>query len=504
MLCLFAIAVAAASPLLSLLTPSNSFDYDCLPDISDANLRNVARFRLNRAELSPSHLTKRAIAKPYLLEEPQQHEIRALVAGYSASGVISPDEPVVRVPLTSIPKDFGYTATFSIGTYNPEVEYSQLFNLLVDTGSDMVVVTSAICTDSESVLVPNRYNCSASLTCTPTQNKLTNSSRWIQRYGDGTIANGTLVQDTLRFVSEASSSPFTSRGSELSNNSGFASMAALKVENQPILVVDQPGLRLVKSYGPAVDGIIGLNLRSPVISSTVIENLQKAETMATAGVSLLLPTSASSSTHSLVNQFNSGMSLMSLWLTKSHEPGNGGELLLNAVDKSRFRGPIRWSKRGPSPYDWSIPLDQGLLLRDPITASYIPIPGTGHTFAVLDSGSDGIYLQKEVYNTIFERVPGAKQLSNGYWRVPCEGTMELVFGIEGKLYRLPYEDWVKKPNETASNAVSASAGPGMCQARVFGSSPGPTLLGTTFLRSVYTVFDFTRPGFERMGFAALH
>ncbi|KAF8982576.1 hypothetical protein BGZ46_001041 [Entomortierella lignicola] len=371
---------------------------------------------------------------------------------------------VVYTPLSSIPKEYGYTAAFSIGTYRCDdgsSECNRVFNLLIDTGSDMLVVTSAEATDSESILVQNRYNCSASLTCSPTQNKLTNSSRWVQRYGDSTLANGTLVQDTLEFIAHGSSSILSVLSDNIPNNSAIGN---LKVENQPMLVVDRPGLHLVKSYGKDVDGIIGLNLRSPVIPSTVIESLQKADMIETANGENQLSVGNPS--------FNSSRGLMSLWLTKSLGSGQGGEILFNAVDRSRFREPIRWSDCGPSPYDWSVPLDRGFLLRDPLTAKYSPVPETDHTFAVIDSGSNGIYLQNSVYNALFQQVPGAKQLSNGYWRVPCEGTMELAIGIEGEVYHIPYEDWVEKPDEAKSgvNATSTrSEEYGMCQARTMSS-----------------------------------
>ncbi|KAF9173796.1 putative E3 ubiquitin-protein ligase dtx2 [Mortierella sp. AD011] len=525
--CWYVFAGAIALPLLlpssSSPPPSNNVNYyddGNLPDISDSNLSNVVRFKLSHTELSPMHLARRARLKPHLLAEPQQQQQEEqgwqasyVYNEYPITDVASSDEPVVQVPLSSIPKDFGYTASFLIGTYSGGDNSCELFNLLVDTGSDMVVVTSATSTDPECMLVPHRYNASASITCEPTQNKLTGNSRWAQRYGDGTIANGTLVQDTLRFISHVDS---TGSGSDSGSfKSDVASSTSLKIENQPILVVDQPGLHLFKSYGPTVDGIIGMNLRSPVISSTVIESLQKTETMSAVISKNLFP-SSSISPLDPADDGSGGMGLMSLWLTKSQESSQGGELLFNAVDKSRFQGPIHWSNRGPSPFDWSVPLDRGLLLYNPQTGIYISFPETDHTFAVLDSGSDGIYLEKAIYDALFRQVPGAKQLPNGYWRVSCEGTMELVIGIEGKLYMIPYEDWVKKPEKTmtttttttainsnAASSVGAGTEPGMCQARVFGSSPGPTLLGTTFLRSVYTVFDFSRPGDERMGFADL-
>ncbi|KAI1316335.1 hypothetical protein EDD11_010114 [Mortierella claussenii] len=472
--------------------------YPDIPDISDAKLDNIVRFKLDRTELSSAQLEERAAWRPYSIQEER-------------TATVSYGRAVFPVALTEIPKHIGYTATFAIGTYPDSVSASsasslapstsyQLFNLLIDTGSDLLVVTSTSANDPESVQVRNRYDCAASTTSSPTKNLLTGGRRWVQRYGDGTIGNGTLIQDTVRFVSSSfSDAPTTSTATS-------TAATIIQIDNQSMLVVDQPGLHLTKSYGLGVDGIIGLNLRSSIISSTVIQSLQRVESAVAATTTTASP-SATAST---------GIGFMSLWLTKSLEMGRGGELLLNAVDKSRFKEPIRWSDRGPSPYDWSVPLDRGILLNliNPVTSATSSITGKGavevvmksipetdHTFAVLDSGSDGIYLTQSAYNALFSMVPGSQQLRNGYWRVPCEGTTELVFGIEGMLYRIPYQDWVRSNNETVSTVMKA--GPGMCQSRVYGSSPGPILLGSVFLRSVYTVFDFSIPGYERMGFAAL-
>ncbi|KAG0307666.1 hypothetical protein BGZ98_010135 [Dissophora globulifera] len=441
--------------------------------------------------------------------------------------------------LSSIPKEYGYTAVFSVGTYDdlltPDSEDknhlqersngasgngSRLFNLLVDTGSDLVVVTSATCTDPECALLRHRYDSTASSTSHPTRNLATGEFRWAQLYGDGSIANGTLVQDTLGFVSTTDA--------DTNSSTTTTAMTTIKLLNQTILVVDQPGLHLTRSYGQGIDGIIGLNLQSSIIASTVIQNLQRIEDAPVETPSSSSRSSSFTPSLSATSDLTMpGMGCMSLWLGHSLAPGQGGELLLNAVDPSRFQGPIHWIDRGPSPCDWSIPLDRGIMVRRPEFSSWSSLPSsssssqsfanltalleTEQTFAVLDSGSDGIYLQKKIYDSLFQQVPGAQQLQTGFWRVPCIGTTELVFGIQGKNYKLAYEDWVKKPsNETRSTSSSSSSllrpGPktllagggvlssGMCQSKVYGSSPGPTLLGSAFLRSVYTVFDFSRPG----------
>lgn len=478
--------------VVGIATCTSSTNLNLYPDITDLdNPRTMIHFNLHRKPIAP----------PY--------------------GTLSPDAALVS--LTGIPKGYGYTASISIGT-TLAGEDGPLFDMLVDTGSDMVVVTSTTCTAAECQQVPNRYDASASFTCQPNViNPLTGTTRWCQSYGDGSTANGTLMKDTIRFVS---SSPASSSSASSSSQGGGGKVV---LPNQTLLVVDQPGLALFKSYGPGVDGILGLNLRGPVINQTVIQNLQSLDA-----------TSCSSSSSS---SSSSSMGFMSLWLATSLEPGQGGGLLLNAVDKTRFQGPIQWVNRGPSPFDWSIPLDRGILLvnstnqdglfdeydgdeeegtfagRDfsssfsrvtgvttistTATAPFL-VPETDYSFAVLDSGSDGIYLQRFMYDALFPQIPGSKQLENGYWRVPCEGATDLVIGIQGQLYRIPYKDWVKNPSSTNNSSdPSLSMSSSMCQSRIYGSSPGPILLGTTFLKSVYTIFDFSHPGQERVGLAAL-
>ncbi|KAF9085530.1 hypothetical protein BGX23_009580 [Mortierella sp. AD031] len=494
--------------------------YRGLVDLSHSNLRPALQLKLDRRELAPLHIQARSVRKPYTVGETFPSAPPSPMSSSTpplSSGLLSaaPDEIELLVPMTSISKEYGYTATVSIGTYDTP-DQQHLFNLLVDTGSDLAAVTSASCTDPECLQVRHRYDPSISWTAAPTKNYLTDSPRWAQIYGDGTVANGTLVQDTLRFISSSSSS--SSSDTSLSSTS-----PCLEVLDQPILAIDQPGLHLVKSYGYGVDGILGMNLRSTVVSQTLIQNLQRQEAQETGGQ----------------------IGFMGLWLGKSLEAGQGGELLLNGIDTTRFEGPLRWMDRGPSPFDWSIPLDRGILLVDPsssaeadafgpaartwsASSSSFPLsfstaaksttttadttttmpftlPMTEYSFAVLDSGSDGIYFQRPTYDALFQQIPQAKQLKTGYWRVPCEGgNLELWIGIQGEIYKIPYEDWVKKPTAAGSHPeVVAEVGPGMCQTKVFGSSPGPTLLGATFLRSIYTVFDFRRPGYERVGLARL-
>ncbi|KAF9167452.1 hypothetical protein DFQ26_004588 [Actinomortierella ambigua] len=382
-----------------------------------------------------------------------------------------------EIPMTSAPRHFGYTAKFSVGTQaalpstsSSSAVPSSPMNLLVDTGSDLIVVTSASCEADDCLLVPHKFDCLKSPTCSP-QDMLDPTRRYRQIYGDGTVAAGTILRDSISFQA--------------------ADGRKICVPEQSLLVVDQAGLNLTRSYGPGVDGIVGLNLGSPAIKATLLQNLQRIQ-----------ETIAERDRQSRKPWFNdvspsAPLGYMSLWLGKSLEPGQGGELMFGGIDWIKMAGSLLWSQRKPTAHDWSLVLDRGILVNGTHPLSHTP-----GNLAVIDSGSDGIYLQRSDYDELFQQIPGAIQLSTGYWRVPCRGSTFLSVSIEGREYGLPYHDWVE--HEHPLQSTSGSEYPeGYCKSRVFGSSPGPTLLGALFLRAVYTVFDFRQRGLERVGFAPI-
>ncbi|KAF9971119.1 hypothetical protein BGZ73_005986 [Actinomortierella ambigua] len=328
--------------------------------------------------------------------------------------------------MTSAPRHFGYTAKFSVGTYStPSSQYSlppPPMNLLVDTGSDLIVVTSALCDAEDCLLVPHKFDCSKSLTCS-SQDLVNPDRRYRQTYGDGTVAVGTILRDSISFQA--------------------ADGRKICVPEQSMLVVDQAGLNLTRSYGRSVDGIVGLNLGSPAIRATLLQNLQRIQGMATErgqqpGKLQFSKVSPSAP-----------LGYMSLWLGKSLEPGQGGELMFGGIDWSRMAGSLQWSQRKPTAADWSLVLDRGILVNGTRPLSHTP-----GALAVIDSGSDGIYLQRSDYDELFRQAPGAIKLSTGYWRVPCVGSTFLSVSIEGREYKLPYHDWVEHERPLSSTSTS--------------------------------------------------
>lgn len=68
-----------------------------------------------------------------------------------------------------------------------------------------------------------------------------------------------------------------------------------------------------------------------------------------------------------------------------------------------------------TPYHWSVLMDQQLY--DAADTTFFTAPEMGQTFAVLDSGYDGV---RKYAPCVID--PWAKQLENVFWRVQCRGT----------------------------------------------------------------------------------
>jgi hypothetical protein len=102
--------------------------------------------------------------------------------------------------------------------------------------------------------------------------------------------------------------------------------------------------------------------------------------------------------------------------------------------------------------------------------------------AYIDTGTSFIFCPPEQAATFYGIVPGAKILSSGAtvtYSVPCDTTTALTFTFGTVTYSVLPKDWI-------SPEVN-----GVCTGNVFGHTvvPDAWLLGDTFLKNVYAVFD---------------
>jgi hypothetical protein len=173
-------------------------------------------------------------------------------------------------------------------------------------------------------------------------------------------------------------------------------------------------------------------------------------------------------------------------LNRASDGDNTGEINFGAVDNSKFTGSLNYLPvSANSAGDWAIPMaNVGFGSNQ---------AGVTGKLAYIDTGTSFIFAPPDQAAAFYAVVTGAKILSTGAtvtYSVPCDTTTALTFTFGKTTYSVSPKDW-----------VSASVS-GVCTGNVFGRTivADSWLLGDTFLKNVYAVFDVdqTRVGTSRV------
>jgi hypothetical protein len=174
----------------------------------------------------------------------------------------------------------------------------------------------------------------------------------------------------------------------------------------------------------------------------------------------------------LVSSKSLKSNLFGISINRASDGPNTGEINFGAPDTTQYTGSLNYNAVSSNAEgDWAIPMDGlGLVGKD---------AGITGRLAYLDTGTSYIFAPADDVTKFHGIVPGAKSSDGGTWTVPCTTTTPLTFTFSGVTYTVPTEDWV---------------GPmanGACTSNVYGHPvvDGEWLLGDTFLKNVYTVFD---------------
>ena len=159
-------------------------------------------------------------------------------------------------------------------------------------------------------------------------------------------------------------------------------------------------------------------------------------------------------------------------LNRASDGPNTGEINFGAPDPSRYSGslgytPVSTNAEG----DWAIPMDN--------IAVGTNLAGITGKLGYIDTGTSYIFGPADDVAKLHALIPGAKSGDGVTYSVPCTTTTSLSFTFGGVAYSVLAKDWV---------------GPmanGVCTSNVFGHAvvAGQWLLGDTFLKNVYAVFD---------------
>ena len=173
--------------------------------------------------------------------------------------------------------------------------------------------------------------------------------------------------------------------------------------------------------------------------------------------------------------------LFGVSLSRTADGTTDGEIAFGAPDPAKFRGSISYSPMEPGQQGWEVPVDD-------MAVAGKPLGLTGNQ-AFIDTGTTYMLIPASDAQTLFGQVPGSVN-SGDYWNIPCDTTIEIAVVFQGVSFNISPEDYVGDPQ-----------GNNLCQSHIIGHAAlgdNQWLLGDTFMKNVYTVFDADQ---ARIGFA---
>lgn len=163
-------------------------------------------------------------------------------------------------------------------------------------------------------------------------------------------------------------------------------------------------------------------------------------------------------------------------ISRASDGANNGAINFGQPDTSKYSGDLSYTSVSTNAQnDWAIPIDD-LGVGDKKS-------GITDTLAYIDTGTSFIFCDADDAKTFHALIPGATVASDGVtYHVPCTTTDSAFFTFSGVTYQVSSKDWVgPKVNDR-------------CTSNIYGYPvvPGAWLLGDTFLKNVYAVFDVDR------------
>ncbi|KAL1838969.1 hypothetical protein VTJ49DRAFT_2014 [Mycothermus thermophilus] len=211
----------------------------------------------------------------------------------------------------------------------------------------------------------------------------------------------------------------------------------------------------------AFDGILGLGMGDSVTGGNFLGHLKSQKVL-----------------DSLV---------LGIALNRGSDGINDGQVTFGGVDHAKYTGEITYSTIAPPQQakgEWAIIMD-GVSFNGKSA-------GSTDMLAYIDTGTSFIFAPPADLDELFKLVPGASSYDNNRYReyeVPCDTTTPIVLTFAGVPYEILPADWIMRKNDKCvSNLYGWEVRPGT----------GSWLLGDTFLKNVYSVFDADK---KRIGFA---
>ncbi|KAI1487939.1 aspartic peptidase domain-containing protein [Biscogniauxia mediterranea] len=168
-------------------------------------------------------------------------------------------------------------------------------------------------------------------------------------------------------------------------------------------------------------------------------------------------------------------------LARAADGTNDGEIAFGAPNPEKMEGNITYTplKAGST---WTITMDGATV--DGKSA------GLDGKDAYIDTGTSFIFGPPNDVKAIYGMIPDSAQQDSATWSVPCDSDVPVALTFSGKSWTISSKDFVSGPNDD-----------GVCTGKIYGMEyvKGAWLVGDTFLKNVYSVYDMDQ---RRIGFAA--
>jgi hypothetical protein len=186
----------------------------------------------------------------------------------------------------------------------------------------------------------------------------------------------------------------------------------------------------------------------------------------------------------------------SLWLNDLDS--STGQILFGGINTDKYVGklatvPIDTRQGASAPAEFIITLTGVGLTDDRGTSMSITADGFA-TAVLLDSGSSFTYLPTDIVNELYHQTQATFDESSGSAFVPCslqQDNATIDFTFSGMTISVGLDEMVVDVSADNGGPFNAPDGTPMCFFGVSDAGGGTNVLGDTFLRSAYVVYDLS-------------
>ncbi|KAF4999815.1 hypothetical protein FGRMN_2195 [Fusarium graminum] len=168
-------------------------------------------------------------------------------------------------------------------------------------------------------------------------------------------------------------------------------------------------------------------------------------------------------------------------LNRADDGTNKGEISFGTPNSDKYTGEISYTSIGED-NDWAIEMDD--------MGYNGKKADVGGMRSFIDTGTSFMFGSPDSVKKVHALIEGAESGDGTTYTVPCDSNGNLTIAFSGVDYVISPKDWISPPNKE-----------GKCTSNLYGFEvvKGAWLLGDTFIKNVYAVFDADE---RRIGFAA--